>query len=60
MRMQMQSIMNPKLSLHEFWHCHENRLTKTIQTIPRNLCVSVKLASLYWGLRLILVDPNPE
>ena len=52
-------MMNAKLSLHGFWHCHENRLIKTIQTIPHNLYVSFKLASLYCGLRLILVYPNP-
>ena len=38
-----------------FWPCHENRLIKTIQTIPHNLYVSVKLTCLYCGLRLILV-----
>ena len=52
--------MNAKLSLQGFWHCHENRLIKTIQTIPHNLYVSVKLTSLYCGLRLILVYPNPQ
>ena len=56
----LQSIMNAKLSKHRFWHCHENRLIKTIQTIPHNLYVSVKSASLYWGLRLILVYPDPQ
>ena len=56
----LQSIMNAKLSLHRFWHCHENVLIKTIQTIPHNLYVSFKLASLYCGLRLILVYPNPQ
>ena len=25
----LQSMMNAKLSLHGFWHCHENGLTKT-------------------------------
>ena len=39
-----QSIMNAKLSKHGFWHCHENGL---IKTIPHNLYVSVKSASLY-------------
>ena len=53
-------MMNAKLSLHGFWHCHENRLAKTNQTIPHNLFVSVKLTSLYCGLRLILVYPNPQ
>ena len=46
----LQSIMNAKLSLHGFWHCHENGLIKTIQTIPHNLYLSFKSASLYWGL----------
>ena len=55
----LQSIMNANLSQHRFWQCHENRLNKTIQTIPQNLCVSFKLTSLYCGLRLILVYPNP-
>ena len=35
-------------------------LIKTIQTIPHNLYVSVKLNSLYCGSRLILVYPNPQ
>ena len=56
----LQSIVNAKLSLQGFWHCHENRLIKTIQTIPHNLYVSFKSASLYCGLRLILVYPNPQ
>ena len=56
----LQSIMNAKLSLQGFWHCHENRLIKTIQRIPHNLYVSFKLASLYCGLRIILVYPNPQ
>ena len=56
----LQSIMNAKLSLQGFWHCHENKLIKTIQTIPHNLYVSFKSASLYCGLRLILVYPNPQ
>ena len=46
----LQSMMNAKLSKQRFWHCHENGLVKTIQRIPHNLCVSVKSASLYWGL----------
>ena len=33
----LQSIINAKLSQHRFWHCHENRLIKTVQTIPHNL-----------------------
>ena len=55
----LQSIINAKLGQHRFWHCHENGLIKTIQMIPHNLYVSFKLASLYCGLRLILVYPNP-
>jgi len=35
----LQSVMNTKLSKHGFWHCHENRLNKMIQTIPHNLWV---------------------
>ena len=30
----IKSIMNAKVSQQRFWHCHENRLIKTIQTIP--------------------------
>ena len=56
----LQSMMNAKLSKQRFRHCHENGLIKTIQTIPHNLYVSVKLTSLYCGLRLILVYPNPQ
>ena len=56
----LQSTMNAKLSKHGFWHCHENGLIKTIQTIPHNLYVSVKLTSLYCGSRIILVYPNPQ
>ena len=52
-------MMDAKLSLHGFWHCHENGLIETIQAISHNLYVSLKLASLYYGLRLILVYPNP-
>ena len=55
----LQSIMNAKLSKHGFWHCHENGLSKTVQTIPHKLYVSFKLATLYCGLRIILVYPNP-
>ena len=54
----LQSVMNTKLSQHGFWQYHENGLIKTIQTIPHNLYVSVKLTSLYCGL-IILVYPNP-
>ena len=43
----LQSVMNAKLSKHRFWHCHENGLIKMIQTIPHNLYLSFKLASLY-------------
>ena len=32
-----QSMMNAKLMKQRFWHCHENGLIKTIQTIPYNL-----------------------
>ena len=49
--------MNVKLSQQRFRHCYENGLIKTIQTIPHNLYLSVKLTSLYCGLRLILVYP---
>ena len=59
-RTTLQSMMNAKLSLHGFWHCHKNGLIKTIQTIPHNLYVSFKLTFLYCGLRLILVYPNPQ
>ena len=48
-----------KLSPHRFWPCHENGLIKTIQTIPHNLHLSFKFTSLYFGLRIILVYPNP-
>ena len=33
----LQSIMNAKLSKQRFWHCHENGLIKTNQTIPHKL-----------------------
>ena len=56
----LQSMMNAKLSPHRFWPCHENGLITTIQTIPHNLYVSFKSTSLYCGLRIILVDPNPQ
>ena len=53
-------MMNVKLSKQRFQHCYENGLIKMIQMIPHNLYVSVKLTSLYCGLRLILVYPNPQ
>ena len=56
----LQSTINANLGKQRFWHCHENGLIKTIQTIPHNLYVSVKLTSLYCGLRIILVYPNPQ
>ena len=56
----LQSTMNAKLSPHRFWPCHENGLIKTIQMMPHNLPVSFKLTSLYCGLRIILVYPNPQ
>ena len=43
----LQYVMNAKFSKHRFWHCHENGLIKTIQTIPHNLYVSVKLTLLW-------------
>ena len=46
----LQSLMNTKLSKHRFWLCRENRLIKTILSIPHNLYVSVESASLYCGL----------
>ena len=30
----LQSMMNTKLSKQRFWHCYENGLIKTIQTLP--------------------------
>ena len=53
-------MMNVKLSQQRFRHCYENRLIKTFQTIPHNIYVSVKLTSLYCGLGIILVYPNPQ
>ena len=53
-------MMNAKLTKHRFRHCDENGLIQTIQTIPHNIYVSVKLTSLYCGLRNILVYPNPQ
>ena len=46
----LQSMLNAKLSKQRFWQCYEIGLIKTIQTMPHNLYVSVKSASLYWGL----------
>ena len=43
-----------------FWPYHENWLIKTILMIPHSPYVSVKLTSLYCGLRIILVYPNPQ
>ena len=43
----LQFIMKAKLSKQRFWHCHENGLMQTIQTIAHKLQVSVKSASLY-------------
>ena len=40
----LQSVRNARLSQQRFWHCHENRITKTI---PHNLYVSFKSAPLY-------------
>ena len=56
----LQFVMNTKLSPHRLWSCHENGLIKTIQTIPHKLFVSFMLTSLYCGLRIILVYPNPQ
>ena len=33
----LRSIMNAKLSKQKFWHCYENGIIKTIQTIPNYL-----------------------
>ena len=55
----LQSMMNAKHSPHRYWPCHENGLIKAIQTIPYNLYVSFKLASLYCGFglsRFILIQ----
>ena len=56
----LQSKMNAKLSKQKIWHCHENGLIETIQLIPHNLYVIVKLTSLYCGFGLSLVYPNPQ
>ena len=53
-------MMNVKLSKQRYHHCYENGLIKTIQMMPHILYVSVKLTSLYCGLRIILVYPNPQ
>ena len=53
-------MMNVKLSKQRLRHCYENRLVKTIQTIPQNLYVSFMLTSLYCELSLIGVYPNPQ
>ena len=34
----------------KFWQGHENGLAQTIQTIPNNLYVSIRSASIYCGL----------
>ena len=54
----LQSMMNVKLSKQRLRHCYVNGLIKTIQMIPCKLDVSFMLASLYQGLRVILVYPN--
>ena len=56
----LQSLMDTKLSQQRFGPYHENGLIKTTQTIPHNLYASFKLASLYFGLRLILVYPYQQ
>ena len=54
-------MMNAKLSKQRIRHCYENGIIKTIQTIPHNLCECLcELTSLYCGLRIILVYPNPQ
>ena len=53
------SMMNDQLNQQRIWAWHEKRLNKKISMIPHNLHVSFKSASLYCGLRLILVYPNP-
>ena len=55
----IQSMMNVKLSKQRFQIHHEIVYIMSIQMIPYNLYVRVKLTSLYRGLRLILVYPNP-
>ena len=52
-------MMNAKLRKQRFGHCYENGLMKKNQMIPHNIYLSVKLTSLYCGLGLILVYPNP-
>ena len=56
----LQFVMNVKPNQQRFEYHHENGLIKMIQTIPHNLYVSVKLTSLYCGLRIILVYPDPQ
>ena len=53
-------MMNTKLSKQRFRDCCENGIINTIQTISHNLYVSVKLTSLYCGLRIILDYPDPQ
>ena len=56
----LQSIMNNKLSKQRFWHCYENGLIKTIQTIPyitTYMWVSSWPIPLLW---IILVYPKPQ
>ena len=53
-------MMNVKLTQQRFGHCYENGLIKTIQMIPHNLNMGVKLTSLYCEIRFILVYCNPQ
>ena len=48
----LQFMMNTKISQQMFWHCYENGLIKTIQTIPRNLYGRFKLTKI--GIHKIL------
>ena len=43
------SFLNAIHSQQRFWHCHKNWFVEKIPTIPHNLCVIFKLASLYSG-----------
>ena len=43
----LQSIMNAKLIQHRFWHCQENVLINTIQTIAQSRYVSFNSVSYY-------------
>ena len=54
--------MNSKLSLHQFWTCHEDRLIKTIQATPHDLYLSLMSAPLYFTVAksLTLVYHNPK